>query len=64
MLSKCLGEDVYSLFSEWTVLQIDDPVMHQLSDVMHMDLDVFGSLLQHRAFAKLESTLIVTPNDR
>jgi hypothetical protein len=44
MLSKCLGEDVCSLFSGWKVLQINDLVMYHLSDVMHMDLDVFGPL--------------------
>jgi hypothetical protein len=47
LLSKCLGEDVCSLFSGWTVLQIDDPIMYHLSDVMHMDLDVFGPLSLH-----------------
>jgi hypothetical protein len=30
---------------------------------MHMDLDVFGPLLLHWVSPKLESTLIVTPND-
>jgi hypothetical protein len=47
LLSKCLGEDVCSLFGGWIVLQIDDPVMYHLSDVMHMDLDVFGPLSLH-----------------
>jgi hypothetical protein len=37
--------------------------MYHLSDVMHMDLDVFGPLSLHWVSAKLESTLIVTPND-
>jgi hypothetical protein len=61
--SKCLGEYVCSLFDRWIVLQIDDPVMYQLFDVMHMDLNVFGPLSLHWVFAKLESTLILTPND-
>jgi len=47
LLNKCLGEYVYSLFVGWKVLQIDDPVMYQLYDAMHMDLDVFGSLSLH-----------------
>jgi hypothetical protein len=63
LLSKCLGEDVCSLFDGWTVLQIDDPIMYQLSDVVHMDLDVFGPLSLHWISTKLESTLIVTPNE-
>jgi hypothetical protein len=63
MLSKCLGENVYRLFDGWKVLQIDDHVMYQLYDVMHMDLDVFCLLSLHWVSAKIESTLIVTPND-
>jgi hypothetical protein len=63
MISKCLGEYVCNLFEIWTLLQIDDPVMDQLYDVMNMDLDVFGLLSLHWVSTKLESTLIVTPND-
>jgi hypothetical protein len=37
--------------------------MNQLSDVMHMDLDVFCSLSLHWVSAKFQSALIVTPND-
>jgi hypothetical protein len=36
---------------------------HQLCDVIHMDVDVFGSLSLHWVSTKLESNLIVTPND-
>jgi hypothetical protein len=61
--SKCLGEYVCSLFDGWKVLQIDDPIMHQLSDAMHKDINVFGLLLLHWVSAKIESTLIITPND-
>jgi hypothetical protein len=46
-LIKCLGEDVYSLFSGWKALQIDDHVMYQIYEVMHMDLNVFGPLSLH-----------------
>jgi hypothetical protein len=35
----------------------------KLFDVMDMDLDVFGPLSLHWVSAKLEITLIVTPND-
>jgi hypothetical protein len=63
LLSKCLGENVCSFFSGWTVLQIDDLFKYHLSDVMHMDLNVIGPLSLHWVSAKLESTLIVTPND-
>jgi hypothetical protein len=47
LLSKCLGEYVYSLFGGWKVLQIDDPIMYHLSDVIHMDIYVFGPLSLH-----------------
>jgi hypothetical protein len=58
-LSKCLGEDVCGLFDGWTVLKIDDHVMYELYDVMHMDLDVFGPMSLHWVSAKLKSTLII-----
>jgi hypothetical protein len=63
MLSKFLHEDVYSMFGGWKILQIDDPFMYHLFDVMHMDLDVFGPLLLHQDSIEIESTLIVTPNE-
>jgi len=63
-LIKCLGEYVCNLFEIWTLLQIDDPVMDQLYDVMNMDLDVFGPMSMHWVSSKIESTLIVTPNYR
>jgi hypothetical protein len=52
------------MFGEWTILQIDDHVMHQRSDVMHMDLDMFGSLSLHRVSTKLESTLMQRSSER
>jgi hypothetical protein len=63
MLSECLGEDVDNLFRGRTILQIDDLVMNQLSNVMHMDLDVFCPLSLHWVSAKLQSALVVAPND-
>ena len=63
LLNKCLGEDVDTLFSKWTKLQINDLVIYQLSEEMHMDLDVFGLLSRHWLSAKLEITFIVTSID-
>lgn len=37
--------------------------MNKLSDVMHVDLDVFSSPSLHWVFAKLQCALIVTPDD-
>jgi len=41
MLIEILGEDFNNLFIERIVLQVDDPIMNQLSDVLHVDFDVF-----------------------
>jgi len=46
-LRKCHGEYFCSIFNGWTILQIDDPVMYHLSDVMYMDLNVFVLLSMH-----------------
>jgi len=62
MLNESLGEDVESLFRGRVVLQADDPTMNQLSDVMHVDLDVFCSLSLHWVFEKFQCALIVTPD--
>jgi hypothetical protein len=63
LLNESLGEDVDSLFRCRTVLQINDLVMNQLFDVMHMDLDVFFPLSLYRISAKFERALVVTPDD-
>ena len=34
-------------------------IMHKLSDVVHMDLDVFGSMLMKWIIADLNGTLII-----
>lgn len=43
-LNESLCEDVGNLFKSGTVLQIDDPIMDQSLDVVHVDLNVFGLL--------------------
>jgi len=63
LLSKCLGEYACNLFCICIVLQIDDPFTYHLSYVMNMDLDVFSLFPLHWISAKLESTMISTPND-
>jgi len=62
-LSEHLGEYVNIFFRGKTVFQISDPIMNRIYDVMHMDLDVFCSLSLHWVFAKIQSDMIVTPND-
>jgi hypothetical protein len=53
LLSESLGEDVSNLLRRGTVLKIDDPIMNQFSNEVHVDLDVFGSLPLHWISAKL-----------
>jgi hypothetical protein len=51
------------MFGGQIVLQINDHGMYQISDVVYMDLDVFGLFSLHWVSLKLESSLIVTQND-
>ena len=43
-LNKVLGEDIYNLLICRVVLQNNGPVMHQLPDVVHVNLNMFGPL--------------------
>jgi hypothetical protein len=61
LLSERIGEYVGSLFKGRTKLQINDPIMYQISNEMHVDLNVFGSLSLYWIFAKFQCTLIITP---
>ena len=42
--SEGLGEDINSLFSRRAELEVDDPLVHQISDVVHVDLYVLHLL--------------------
>ena len=53
LLSESLGEDINSLLGTMIVLKIDDPIMNEFSNEVHVDLDVFGPLPLHWIFAKL-----------
>ena len=44
LLSEALGENVCNLLICGAILQNNWFVMHKLSDVVHVDIDVFGSL--------------------
>jgi hypothetical protein len=63
LLSESVGEDVSSLFRGRTKMQVDDPLMDYISDVVHIDLDILFLFILHRVSIKLESTLVVPPND-
>ena len=43
-ISKVLGENICNLLICGAVLQNNCLVMHQLPDVVHMDLNMFGPL--------------------
>ena len=53
LLSESLGEDVSNLLRTRIVLKIDDPIMNEFSNEVHVDLDVFGTLPLHWISAKL-----------
>jgi hypothetical protein len=63
LLSESLREDDKSLFRGRKILQVDDVVMNQLSNVMHVDLNVSFSLLLHHVFANLQYDFFVTLDD-
>ena len=44
ILTKNFGEYVCYLFWRCTEEQVNGAIMHKLSDVVHMDLNVFGLL--------------------
>ena len=43
-LIKLLGENIYNLLICGAVLQNNYPTMNQLPDVVHVDLNMFGTL--------------------
>ena len=59
-LSKFLGEDICNLHICRVVLQNNGLVMHQLVDVVHMYLNMFGPLLLKWISGYLYITLVVT----
>ena len=63
LLNEAVGENVCNLLICGAILQNHCLVMHKFFDVVHVDLDVFGSLSLNRICRDLDSTLIVTKND-
>lgn len=62
-LSEGFGEDIDNLLYCRMILQINDPLLYLLLDVVHMDLYVFGSLMLKQVLQDLDVTLIVTMED-
>ena len=53
MLSESLGEDISGLLGTRTIPKIDDPIMNEFYNEVHVDLDVFRQLPLHWISAKL-----------
>jgi hypothetical protein len=63
MPSESLSKYVRILFKGRREPHVDDPLMEYISYVVHMDLYMLCPLSLQWVFAKIESTLVVTPND-
>ena len=62
-LCKSLGEHICNLVIYMVVLQNYGPVMHQLPNVVHVNLYMFGPLPSNWIYGDLKSTFIVTKYD-
>ena len=62
-LYKSLGEYIYNILIYRAVLQNNGLVMHQIPDVVHVYLNMFGHLLGNWICGDLNSALIVTKYD-
>ena len=62
-LCKALGEDICNLLICRAILQNNGHVMHQLPDVVHVNLYFFGPLPGNWICGDLNSTLIATKYD-
>ena len=47
LLSESIGEYINNLLETRTVLNIDDPIMNEFSNEVHVDSDMFGPLPLH-----------------
>ena len=63
LLSESFGENVCNFLICGVILENNCSIVHKFSDVVHVDLDVLGSLSLNWIFRDLESTLIVTKHD-
>lgn len=47
-LSEGFGEDISNLLRSRTIAKVNDMTMDELSDVVHVDLYVFGPLMMNQ----------------
>lgn len=63
LLYESVGEDVNCLHKTGTILEIDDPIINQFSNVVNVDFNMFSLLTIHWIYEKLQYTMIVTKYD-
>jgi hypothetical protein len=57
-----LGQHVSYLLICSDILELHCSTMYHISDVMVLDLDVLGLVMEHYALRQLHTTLVVTPD--
>ena len=60
---KRFGEDVCNLCISKNVLQRDNTILNQLTDEVHMQLNMFGALILHQVARNMNGTLIIAPQN-
>ena len=63
LLCEALGENFSSLLCRWEILQGYHLIMHQDPDVVHVYLNLFGTMYLHWISRNIYFTLIFTPNN-
>ena len=56
-------EDIYDFLFSGKVFQIDNSILDELANEMHVDLNMFGPLMIHRISGNVDGTLIITPKN-
>ena len=62
LLCEALGENVSNLLRRWEILKGYHLIMHQVLNVVHVYLNVFGPFSLHYINGNIYCTLIITPN--
>ena len=62
-LSEGFDEDRRKMLGSQIIVKVDDMAMDELSDVVHVDLYVFGLLMMDQILWDLNGTLVVTKYD-
>ena len=52
-LSQSLGDNVYHLFSCWSVLQLNSSTLYPVPDEVTLDVNMFRPIMKHRILKDL-----------